>query len=203
MKARYIRTSSGSQNQARQLAKQHPDEKIFIDVVSGSVHFADREQGKALINAIQSKEITYLSVSSVDRLGRGTFDIQNTLNWLTEQGVNVHVDNLGIDSLDKKGKPNPMFKMIVDVLANVANMERESILERQQEGIRIAKAQGKYKGRVLGSAESPEQKLSKHKDIVKYLKEGRLTLEEIGKQTGKSLSTVKRINKVWQDNNVK
>lgn len=196
MKARYIRTSSSTQNNERQLAKQHPDEKLFIDVISGAVPFSDREQGQQLINAVQAKEIDYISVSSVDRLGRNTFDIQNTLNWLTEQGVNVHIDNLGLDSLDAKGKVNPIFKMITDVLANVGQMERDAIRERQEEGIKIAVAKKAYKGRVKGTVETPEQKLAKHKEVVKYLKAGKLSLREITKQCDVSLSTVQRVKKI-------
>jgi DNA invertase Pin-like site-specific DNA recombinase len=192
MKARYIRTSSSTQNNERQLAKQHQDEKLFIDVVSGAVPFIDREQGQQLINAVQGKEITYIAVSSVDRLGRNTFDIQNTLNWLTEQGVNVHIDNLGLDSLDAKGKVNPIFKMITDVLANVGQMERDAIRERQEEGIKIAKAKKVYKGRLKGTVETVQQKLDKHKDVVKQLKAGK-SLRDTAKLCDVSLSTVQRV----------
>ena len=46
------------------------------------------------------------------------------------------------------GKPNPTFKMIASVLANVAEMECDNMLERQKSGIELAKLQGKYKGRL-------------------------------------------------------
>jgi len=49
------------------------------------------------------------------------------------------------------GKPNSVFKMIVSVLGNVAEMEREYLRERQRQGIDIAKAKGTYKGRLFGS----------------------------------------------------
>ena len=195
MKARYIRVSSSSQNNARQLAKQHPDERLFIDVVSGSLPFSERPQGQQLIKAIEAKEIDYLSVSSVDRLGRNTFDIQTTLNWLTEQNVNVYIDNLGMNSLNSKGKPAPTFKLILDILANISQMERESIMERQAEGIAIAVAQGRYKGREKGTVMSDEELLTKHKDVVRHLKAGK-SLHDVSAITGKSKSTIQRIRRL-------
>ena len=87
MKARYIRVSTGAQNTARQEEKQAKGERIFIDVVSGSIPFKDREQGKELIKAIENNEINYVSVSSIDRLGkRNLYDILTTLEFFKEKG---------------------------------------------------------------------------------------------------------------------
>ena len=51
-RARYIRQSSKTQTNLRQLAKAHPDETLFIDIISGSIPFADRPEGKKLIAAV-------------------------------------------------------------------------------------------------------------------------------------------------------
>ncbi|MDF2552862.1 MAG: transposase [Chryseobacterium sp.] len=149
MKARYIRISTGAQNIARQEEKQSKDEKVYIDIVSGSVPFKNREQGKELIKAIEKNEINYISVSSIDRLGRNLYDILTTLEFFKEKGVITKVENLGLESLIN-GKENQAFKLIISVMANIAEMERETILERQREGIAIAKAKGIYKGREKG-----------------------------------------------------
>lgn len=101
MKARYIRVSTGTQNTARQEEKQAQGEKVFIDIVSGSIPFKDRAQGKELIKAIEDNEINYVSVSSIDRLGRNLYDILTTLEFFKEKGVILKVDNLGIESLIK------------------------------------------------------------------------------------------------------
>ena len=58
-------------------------------------------------------------------------------------------------------KVNPAFKMIVSVLVNVAEIERNHMRERQKQGIEIAKAKGIYKGRLYGSNISDEQFLGK------------------------------------------
>jgi len=191
MKTRYIRVSTGNQNTARQEAKQSSDEKIFIDVVSGSVPFAQRTKGKELIDEIEAGIIEYITVSSIDRLGRNLYDILTTLEFLKEKKVVLKVQNLGIESL-VDGKENQAFKLIISVMANIAEMERESILERQREGISIAKAQGRYKGRVEGSKESDSEFLSKYKMVIKSLKKGN-SLRDTAKICKVSLGTVQKV----------
>src|SRR6476620_11427758 len=165
-KARYIRVSYKDQNNARQLAKQHPDEQLFIDVISGAVDFAKRPAAKQMLAQVIIQDIKQISVSSIDRLGRNAFDIQQTLEVFRKRDVNLKVDNLGIESI-AQGKPNQIFKMIVDVLANVAQMEREAIRERQAEGIIDAKKRGAYAGvgRKKGSVDSPAEIVAKYKSV--------------------------------------
>lgn len=194
MKARYIRISTSNQKAERQLVKQHPNEKLFIDVVSGAVPFSDREKGRELLIQVEQGHISRISVSSIDRLGRNLADILATLDIFEKNNVVVKVDNLGIESL-LKGKANPAFKLIVSVMANIAEMERETLLERQKEGIAIAKAKGVYKGRVRGSKESKDEFLSKYKEVIKYLKQGQ-SLRNTVKLTGVSLGTVQKVKRM-------
>ncbi|EQB91298.1 transposase [Elizabethkingia anophelis] len=196
MKARYIRVSTGNQNTERQLKKNHPNEKLYIDIVSGAIPFKEREQGNKLIQDIEADSIKYISVHSIDRLGRNLFDILATLELLNEKKVTLKVDNLGIESL-VNNKPNSAFKLIISVMANIAEMERETMLERQKEGIKIAIAKGVYKGRVKGSKESDEQVLAKYKEVVKYLKRGQ-SLRDIAKLCNVSLGTVQKVKKVLE-----
>ena len=196
MKARYIRVSTGNQNTERQLEKNHPNEKLYIDIVSGAVPFKEREQGNRLIQDIEADSIKYISVHSIDRLGRNLFDILATLELLNEKKVTLKVDNLGIESL-VNNKPNSAFKLIISVMANIAEMERETMLERQKEGIKIAIAKGVYKGRVKGSKESDKQVLSKYKEVVRYLKRGQ-SLRDIAKLCNVSLGTVQKVKKILE-----
>ena len=197
MKARYIRVSTGNQKTERQEQKNHPDEKIYIDIVSGAIPFKEREQGKRMIQDIEDGLITYVTVHSIDRMGRNLFDIIATLTLLEEKGITLKVENLGLESLIN-GKPNSAFKLIISVMANIAEMERETLLERQKEGIRIAIAKGVYKGRVKGSKESDEQILSKYKEVVKYLKKGQ-SLRDVAKICNVSLGTVQKVKKILAD----
>lgn len=193
MKARYIRISTANQKHERQLAKLHPNEKLFIDVCSGTIPFSDRDKGYLLLS---DNNIDYVSVSSIDRLGRNLLDILNTLKHFEKNGIIVKVDNLGIESL-VNGKPNQAFKLIVSVLANISEMERETMLERQKEGIAIAKAKGVYKGRVRGSKEPEEQFLAKYPNVLKRLKEGQ-SLRNTAKLCDVSLGTVQKIKRITE-----
>lgn len=194
MKARYNRISTANQKLERQLAKQNQGEVLYNDIVSGSVAFKDRLKGKELIEAIKSGAINYISVSSIDRLGRNLMDILSTLEFCNNNSVTIKVDNLGIESM-VNGKPNQVFKLIISVLGNVAEMERDNILERQREGIAIAKAKGTYKGRVKGSVESDSEVLTKYKEVVKYLKQ-KQSLRNTAKLSGVSLATTQKVKRI-------
>jgi DNA invertase Pin-like site-specific DNA recombinase len=197
MKARYNRISTANQNLERQLAKQNPDEVLFNDVVSGSVAFAERLIGKELISDIEAGKINYVVVSSIDRLGRNLFDIVNTLEYFNQNGVTLRVDNLGLESM-VLGKVNPTFNLIISVMANVAQMERETLLERQREGIAIAKAKGVYNGRVKGSTESDAEVLTKYKEVVKFLKMGK-SLRDVKSRCAVSLGTVQKVKGILEN----
>jgi DNA invertase Pin-like site-specific DNA recombinase len=198
MKARYIRVSSSNQNEARQLARQHPEERLFIDKVSGTTPFQKRDQAKVLLDEVQRGNVKFLAASSIDRLGRDTIDVLSTIQYLNEKGVTLRVDNLGLESL-VAGKENPTFKLIVSVLANIAEMERTTLRERQLEGIAEARKKGVYKGRVKGSKETPEQILAKYPDAVRYLKMGK-SIRDVSGRCRISIGTVHKIRALALEN---
>ena len=82
-------------------------------------------------------------------------------------------------------------------MANIAEMERESILERQREGIALAKLKGIYKGRVLGSKESEEDFLAKYKEVVKSLKKGN-SVRDTAKICKVSTGTVQKVKRLMK-----
>jgi DNA invertase Pin-like site-specific DNA recombinase len=193
MKGRYVRTSSSTQSNARQIQKQHPEEKIYIDIISGAIAFKERPAAKELIEEIEAGTIDYLTCESIDRIGRSAFDIQCTIQYLNDKGVTLKVENLGIESF-VKDKPSPIFKMITDVLANVAELTRNNIREAQAQGIKIAVAQGKYKGRMKGSSASDDEVLTKYKCVVKAIKQHPdLSLRKIASIADVSLGTVQKV----------
>tara|TARA_R100000935_G_scaffold58415_2_gene95365 strand:- start:41830 stop:42432 length:603 start_codon:yes stop_codon:yes gene_type:complete len=199
MKARYNRISSSTQKLDRQTAKANSNELLFNDVISGAVPFSERPQGINLVEAIKNGNVNYIRVASIDRLGRSTVDILQTIAMFTKNDVTLKVDNLGIESITD-GKPNQVFKLIISVMSNVSEMERQTLLERQKEGIAIAKANGTYRGRVKGSKETKKQFLAKHKNVVKYLKQ-KQSLRNVVKLSGASLGTVQKVKKTIQQFN--
>jgi DNA invertase Pin-like site-specific DNA recombinase len=192
-KARYIRQSSQTQKNYRQLAIAHPDEKLFIDIVSGSVPFNERPAGKKLIEAVESGEVNYVSFHAIDRAGRNTINVLQTLQYFYDKGVVVKIDNLGLESMIN-GKANPVFNLITTILSELSSLEKLSLLERQTEGILQAKIRGVYKGRQKDTFESDEVILAKYKKVVKELKiNPNLSLRKIGTLTNVSPNTVKKV----------
>ena len=198
-KGRYIRQSSKNQTNLRQLAKAHPDEILYIDVISGSVPFAERPEGKKIIDAVEASEIDYITFHDLSRAGRSTVDVLTTLNYFQSKSVIVKIDNLGLESIIE-GKVNPIFNLITTVLSEIYSLERKTLLERQAEGIHQAKLKGGiYLGRQEGTTDSPELTLSKHKRVVKALKTNpTLSLRQIAKLSSESdykvsANTVKKV----------
>lgn len=190
-KVKYVRISSEGQNTSRQEQNAKDFSKIYIDKVSGSIPFKDRKEGKRLLSDIENGLITEIHVSSVDRLGRSIVELLMMMDFLNQKSINLFVENIGMYSRIEN-KPNPTFKMIVSVLGNVAEMERLNMLERQREGIEIAKSKGVYKGRLYGTRMTDEDILSKYKIVVKELKAGQ-SLRRAAKLGGVSLGTAQKV----------
>jgi DNA invertase Pin-like site-specific DNA recombinase len=195
-KARYIRTSSKSQSSLRQEKKAYPDELIYMDVISGSVPFNQRPAGMKLLCDILIQDIKYITFHDISRAGRNTIDVLNTLKHFQDRGITVKIENLGIESMIE-GKPNPVFNLLTTVLAEIYSMERTTLLERQQEGIAIAKANGTYTGRVKGSVESDKIVLAKYPAAVKAIKNHpELSLRKLAKLGECSENTIKKLKAI-------
>ena len=173
MKVYYLRVSTLEQKTDRQKTDIPIDAKVYEDKCSGSIPFAERKSGAIIIKLAENGEIDTLNVHSIDRLGRSTLDILNTIQKLTSLGVNVVSTKEGISTIID-GKENPIAKMIISVLATLSEFEKTRIKERQTEGIAAAKAKGAYNSHGGKVAESTEKFLSKAKSklIAKYLNEG-------------------------------
>jgi DNA invertase Pin-like site-specific DNA recombinase len=135
----YIRVSTVLQNTARQLDGVALD-KVFEDRASGKN--TDRPQLAACLSHLREGDT--LHVHSMDRLCRNLDDLRRIVKDLTGRGVVVRFHKEG---LTFTGEDSPMSNLLLSMLGAVAEFERSIILERQREGIAIAKGEGKYKGR--------------------------------------------------------
>tara|TARA_R110002049_G_scaffold309094_1_gene516808 strand:- start:241 stop:834 length:594 start_codon:yes stop_codon:yes gene_type:complete len=194
MKAKYIRVSTLEQNTERQQTNSDKFDCVYIDKISGAIPFFERTEGKKLTNDIIYMSIDEVHVSSIDRLGRNILDILTVSEFFNANNVNLYVENIGMYSM-VDGKPNPIFKMIISVLGNVAEMERTNMLERQRQGIEIAKAKGKYTGRLYGSNMSDEDFLVKYKKVKQELENGE-SLRRAAKLGECSLGTAQKVKRL-------
>ena len=196
----YSRVSTIGQNASRQVEsfKTHGHvnpTNVFIDKIQGNVPFFERPEAVKLFDAataITDIAITIV-IDSIDRLGRNLLDILKTIDVFTTNGINLKSLKEGFETL-VDGKENPMAKMVISVMGSIAEMERNKIKERQSEGIVIAKAQGKFKGRKLGSTQSTQKLLERHPIIAQKLKKG-LTVRDINEITGASSATIIKVKK--------
>lgn len=152
MRFGYQRVSTIDQNTERQLDGVAVD-RMYTDKASGKD--ANRPELERLLDNVRDGDT--IVVHSMDRLARNLEDLRRVVRELTAKGVAVefHKENLKFT-----GEDSPMNTLLLSMLAAVAEFERSMILERQREGIAIAKAKGKYKGRkaVLSDEQAAELK---------------------------------------------
>lgn len=138
----YIRVSSKDQNTIRQENKAQelniPVENVFIEKVSGK-SITDRPTLKNLMALLTVGD--RLIVDSISRFARNTRDLLELVDQLNKKGVSFISLKENIDTT------TPTGVFMLTVFGAVAQLERDYIKERQAEGIEIAKAQGKYRGR--------------------------------------------------------
>lgn len=117
--------------------------------VSGKVAASQRPAFSRMLGQIRKGET--LVVSKLDRCGRDAIDVLQTVRQLGERGIKVIVLQLGNTDLT-----SPAGKLLLSMLAAVAEMERDLLVERTQAGLRRAKAEGKILGRPPKT--TPEQR---------------------------------------------
>lgn len=141
MKIGYIRVSTEEQHTARQEVLLHElgVDELFLDKASGKN--TDRPQLKQMMEYVRRGDTVI--VESISRFARNTKDLLALVEKPTEKGVEFVSKKEAIDTT------TPTGEFILTVFAAVAELERAHILQRQREGIAIAKRQGKYTGRKL------------------------------------------------------
>ena len=140
MRVGYCRVSTTEQNTARQevLMERLGVDKIFIDKCSGK-SLADRPALTEMLAFIREGDTVV--VESISRFARNVRDLLGLMNKMDELGVEVISQKENINTDTAQGR------FVICLFSALAELERESILQRQAEGIAIAKANGKYKGR--------------------------------------------------------
>jgi len=163
MKIGYVRTSTAEQNTARQevLMKELGVDQVYIDRMSGKS--LDRPELKQMMEYVRKGDTVI--VESISRFARNTRDLLELVERLTVKGVEFISKKEAIDTTTPSGK------FMLTIFGAVAELEREYILQRQKEGIAIAKAQGVYKGRKPIQRPELEQ-------VVSIWRKGQITAVE-------------------------
>jgi DNA invertase Pin-like site-specific DNA recombinase len=180
----YLRVSTHEQSVKNQLqeinqAGYHADYTFADEGVSGSTAAAQRPQFSALLDRIRDGE--QLVVTKLDRLGRDAQDIGATMKLMAARKIEVIVLQLGkLDLASAAGK------LMLTMLAAVAEMERDLLIERTHAGLERAKAEGKVLGR-------PARLTPKQRQEALDLRRGGMSISALSRHFEVSRQTISRI----------
>lgn len=180
----YVRVSTEEQNEARQVEalEKYGIEKWYIEKVSGKN--AEREQLHLLLDFVREGDEVY--VMDFSRLSRSIRDLWNIVDLLNDKEVRLVSLKENLDTSTATGK------LMFTVIGAIAEFERENMLERQREGIAIAKREGKYKGRK-------SVKLDNFNEVYEQWKKGEITAVSASKLLGINRGTFYKKVKVYEE----
>lgn len=176
----YARVSTTGQSLDAQLKALANCHKVFREKVSGAKD--DRPQLQLMLEFVREGDVVI--VTKLDRLARNTRHLLEIAEYLSKKKVALKIQNLGINT------GTPTGKLMLTMVGAIATFERELMLERQAEGIALAKQRGMYKGRKPTA-------MTKAKDAAPLLEQG-MSKPEVAKRLNISLSSVQRIAKKLQ-----
>lgn len=171
----YARVSTIGQHLESQLNALKGCDKIFQEKESGAK--GDRPQLQALLEFVREGDI--VQVTKLDRLARNTKHLLDIADFLEKKKVSLHILNIGINTA------TPTGKLMLTMIGAIATFERELMLERQAEGIALAKQKGRYKGRKATAQ-------AKADEVISLLEQG-ISKPEISRQLGIGITSIYRI----------
>ena len=180
----YVRVSTAEQNEERQIKalEAYSIDEWFTEKVSAKD--TNRPKLKEMMRYVRKGDTVY--VLDFSRLARSTADLLNIVREIEEK--KAHIISLK-ESFDTS---TPTGKLMMTMMAAIAEFERNNLLERQKEGIAIAKAAGKYRGR--NKIEVPD--FENYYDL--YMKR-KLSKSDIARRLNISRPTVDRLIKEWEE----
>lgn len=205
----YARVSSESDRQdtSRQIedlkryANQQNMEIVntYEEHISGAKKNEERVVLTECLEYCRNNSVEYLLLSELSRLGRSTLQVLKSLEILHESNVSVYIQNLGLYTLQKDGKVNPIVSILITILAEMSNIERSNIEYRLNSGRKNYIMNGGKLGRKKGSIKTEEKMKDEYKETIILLKKG-YSIRNIAKLQGIGISTVQRIKNQFINN---
>lgn len=205
----YARVSSESDRQdtSRQIEdlKRYANQQnmkivnIYEEHISGAKKNEERVVLTECLEYCRNNSVEYLLLSELSRLGRSTLQVLKSLEILHEAKVSVYIQNLGLYTLQKDGKVNPIVSILITILAEMSNIERSNIEYRLNSGRKNYIMNGGKLGRRKGSIKTEEKMKDEYKETIILLKKG-YSIRNIAKLQGIGISTVQRIKNQFINN---
>lgn len=182
MNIAYVRVSTIDQNEARQIESlsKYNIEKWFTEKISGKN--TNRPELQAMLDFAREGDTIY--IHDFSRLARSTEDLLSIIKTLNDKGIHLISNKENLDSSTATGR------LMITMIAAINEFERSNMLERQKEGIAIAKREGKYKG---GQPKKVNDKL--FNDLYQAYYHRDITKVEFAKKLGVSRPTLDKLLK--------
>lgn len=185
MNIAYVRVSTVEQNEDRQVKalEKHNIDKWYIEKVSAKD--TNRPKLQEMLEFAREGDTVY--IHDFSRLARSTKDLLDLIEHMQDKGIHLVSNKENIDT------STPTGKLMVTMIGAINEFERANLLERQREGIAIAKAKGKYKGR---------KEIEIDKEFIKGYKRymnRELNKTDLAKELGISRPTLNKLIKEYED----
>lgn len=186
MNIAYVRVSTIEQNESRQIEglKKYNIEKWFSEKVSAKD--TNRPKLKSMLEFAREGDTIY--VWDFSRLARSTKDLLSLVELMQEKGIHLKSIKENLDTSTATGK------LMLTMIGAINEFERENLLERQKEGIAIAKKNGKYKGRK-------EVNIDNFEDHYKRYKAREINKSKLAEELNISRPTLDKLIKKYESSN--
>jgi DNA invertase Pin-like site-specific DNA recombinase len=204
-----VRVSTSLQNSDRQKSellayaetKGFDVVEVVEETISGRASANDRTGLKRVEELVEAGAIKKVLVHEVSRIARTNSILHRFIEHLESHGVSLYWRSQSIETLLPSGKRNPAASLMISLLADLARNEVEVLRERINSGLAEARRKGVVLGRPKGTTMSSDSILNRHADIVRLLKKGQ-SIRNAGKISGKGFSTVQRVKKILDQQQV-
>lgn len=185
MKVAYVRVSTVEQNEERQIEglEKHGIEKWYMEKVSGKN--TDRPELQKMLRELQPGDVVY--VHDFSRLARSTKDLLDIVEKLNAKNIHIVSNKENIDTNTNSGK------LMLTMFAAIYEFERTNMLERQAEGIEIAKREGKYKN----CGRKKKDFADGYENLIRKYVDGNITKVQLAVMLNVSRPTLNRILKEY------
>lgn len=185
MKIGYVRVSTVEQNEARQIEglQKYGIDKWYIEKVSGKN--TNRAKLQEMISALQSGDTVY--IHDFSRLARSTSDLLKMVEELNSRGIHLVSNKENIDT------STPTGKLMLTMIGAINEFERTNMLERQKEGIAIAKRENKYKN----CGRKKKELDGEYESLIQSYVDGEISKVQLAVMMNVSRPTLNRILKEY------
>lgn len=171
--------------------------KVFANKISGAKKNEERQEIIDLIDYVKNNEVDMVLATEISRIGRNTLEALKTIEFLSENKVNLYLANYNIETLDAQGNVNPIARLILTICLEIAGYERNLLRYRMRAGYEDYLKRRK-EDKTLRLGRPSDYKKSEQQYREDYAKElsllrKKISLRNIHAITGTSINTLRKI----------